>query len=631
MLSFTRSHGDEIILVVCNLSRFSQVVELDLSAHAGTIPVDVFSQNAFPPVRETPYMLMIGPHGYHIFSLRKEREAGRPVDEQDLPELSPASSWERMFTGALREELERSVLPRHLKKCRWFKGWNRTLNRVRIVRTLPVGSPSTVAHLCLLEVNYGEGAPETYLLPLAFSPEETVPALAGEHPSAMVARATVDGRSGFLYDGVHSRGLRDCLFELVERKRKVSAKGLSVAGRRGRTFRLLAEGRKTAENSRVLRAGQEDTIIVYDNTLVLKIYRRLEEGTDPDTEIARRLAEKHDFPHIPPFAGLLEMQDKGSEPMVIGHLQGYVHDTTDAWTHTLDTVGRYFERVLALGREEEAHTGGSTRLVQELAGTFSLEMASLLGRRNAELHLALAAITDDKDFRPQPFSLLYQRSIYQSMRSSVRRTFQLLARKMKDLPDEVRPAARALLRAEKKILLCLKGLLARKFGAMKIRIHGNLDLAQVLFTGKDFVFVDFEGDPSRPLGERRLLRSPLRDAAGILRSLHSAAHTALRLHPSLRPDDIPLLRPWADRWFHLVGKSYLSGYFTAVGKAPFLPVIRSETTTLLRSFVLERAVDDLNRELLSRPDFVSIPLSVIEYILVKGHCGAGGDEEESDE
>jgi maltose alpha-D-glucosyltransferase/alpha-amylase len=310
--------------------------------------------------------------------------------------------------------------------------------------------------------------------------------------------------------------------------------------------------------------------------------------------------------------------------MTLGILHGYVPNQGDAWKYTLDVVKHFFETALAshvdtipgpppgkpltlLAQEEPPP------LAEEMVGTY-LESARLLGERTAEMHLALASRHDSVDFSPEPFSGLYQRSIYQSMRNLTSRTFQLLRSRLRQVPEEVRKLALQVLDREAEVFQCLHSILERKISGMRIRIHGDFHLGQVLYTGKDFIIIDFEGEPARALSERRLKRSALRDVAGMLRSFHYAVNHAL-VARTVRPEDMARLERWADFWQIWVSATYLKEYLHLTGQADFLPRQPAEFQVLLNAFILEKAVYELGYELNNRPAWVKLPLRGILQLL----------------
>jgi maltose alpha-D-glucosyltransferase / alpha-amylase len=201
----------------------------------------------------------------------------------------------------------------------------------------------------------------------------------------------------------------------------------------------------------------------------------------------------------------------------------------------------------------------------------------------------------------------------------VRRNFQLLARSMDLVGEEDRAMAQHVLAAEKEIIVSLQQITGHRIQTRKCRIHGDLHLGQALFTGKDFVFIDFEGEPARTLNERRLKRSPLRDVAGMIRSFHYAAVSSLLNHGVNHPGDIPFLEPWMDAWYVFVSGIYLQSYLKTVGESGLVPRERLDLGTLLRALLLEKAVYELGYELNNRPEWLAVPLRGIEMILRENH------------
>jgi maltose alpha-D-glucosyltransferase/alpha-amylase len=319
---------------------------------------------------------------------------------------------------------------------------------------------------------------------------------------------------------------------------------------------------------------------------------------------------------VPAFAGSIEYRRGKGEPTVVGAMQAAITSEGDAWEMTLDSVSRFYERVLArkADLQSEAVAGGS--IVNELIGGIYPERAKLLGQRTAELHLALASEQEDKRFVPEPFNAMGQRSVFQNMRAMVRRSWELLGKKLPSLSASVREEAAEVHAAEKQILAAQQRILDRVSGAAKIRIHGDYHLGQVLYTGKDFVILDFEGEPARPLSERKLKRSALRDVAGMMRSYQYAAYSAL-WQPSTRPEDIPFLERWADRWYRQMSSTFLLSYLKTAAGAPFIPPDEDDLQVMLEAYLLDKAVYEVGYELNNRPDWVVIPIRGIKHILQK--------------
>jgi maltose alpha-D-glucosyltransferase/alpha-amylase len=247
-------------------------------------------------------------------------------------------------------------------------------------------------------------------------------------------------------------------------------------------------------------------------------------------------------------------------------------------------------------------------------------MALLLGRRTAEMHRALASISRESDWSMEAFSTLYQRSIFQSMRGLVRMNFQTLAKILPELPTAIRGRAVRILDAEKDLIDCLRKITGTRFSAMKCRIHGDFHLGQALFTGKDFVFIDFEGEPAHSLSERRLKRSPLRDVASIIHSIHFAAMTVMARHAVSHPEETAFLEPWLEAWYVYVGGSFLKGYLHAMKNSRLVPHDRSELEIMLRCFLIYRVVHELGHELHNRPELIDLHLRGLEMMLKDWRC-----------
>jgi maltose alpha-D-glucosyltransferase/alpha-amylase len=232
------------------------------------------------------------------------------------------------------------------------------------------------------------------------------------------------------------------------------------------------------------------------------------------------------------------------------------------------------------------------------------------------MHLALASRDDDSAFRPEDFSLLGQRALYQSMRSQSRRILRDMRRWLGRLPEDIRAEAAGLAEREDEVIDRFQGLIDHRIDAQSTRTHGDYHLGQVLYTGRDFVIIDFEGEPARPIGERRLKRSPLRDVAGMLRSFDYAAHSSLHGTGAwVREEDAERVAGWSRLWYRWVGGAFLRGYLEAAGQAPFLPADPADLRMLLDAYILEKAVYEIGYEMNNRPDWVAIPLRGIVDLL----------------
>ncbi len=641
VLTFLRRHEDEIILVVVNLSRFSQAVELDLSAFAGMRPREIFSQNKFPQVREDqPYTLTVGPHG-HFWLLLEATAASLALEspERSLPLLEGVATYDDLLKNNVRAALQGKVLPAYLPHCRWFRSKARTIQRTDVRRVVPVGNGPTAARLLWVDVFYTEGLPETYALPLQILPAEGVKSRRSAAPTSPIA-ALADG--GALCDASADETFQRDLLSLVAGGRQVAD------GTRGALVGLASDAARGGLSAlgdevpcRALGVEQSNTSVVYKNEFFLKLYRKVEEGENPDIELTRFLTEQAGFPNVPPYAGQIEYRpaDRKQPTEVLALMQSWVASEGDAWTLTQDSASRFFERVLAARHTpNEAAPETSPHLlendfhiapqnIQEIVGGIYPSRAELLGQRTGELHLALSgdAARAIPAMAPEPFTMLYQRALEQSVGTLTRRVFTGLRRKLPTLPEAMQADVSRLLDSQKTLSDLVTQALRGRIDAMKIRVHGDYHLGQVLFTGKDFSIIDFEGEPARSIGERKLKRSPLADVAGMLRSFHYAISSALfRRVTSAQPEDTPLLQAWADTWYAYVAGSFLRAYVQTTAPARLAPADPAAFERLLQAFLLEKAVYEVGYEMNNRPDWLAIPIRGIFQVLGPAMAAVSG-------
>ncbi|HVX65352.1 MAG TPA: hypothetical protein VHA11_02050, partial [Bryobacteraceae bacterium] len=377
----------------------------------------------------------------------------------------------------------------------------------------------------------------------------------------------------------------------------------------------------------LLKVEQNNTSIVYGDRAILKLFRRLEPGINPELDAGFFLSEKARFEHVPHFAGALEYRHDG-ETMTVGVLQGFVPNQGDAWKFTVDALSGYYEAAVTI-REKVPEPPRiepiSLALLEtdipaearDLIGAY-LESAKLLGRRTAELHQAFASNSADPNFAPEPFTDFYRQSLYHGMLGQAGRSLTLLRQRLKQLNEPALSDARRVLALEPEIRKRFQLVRDRRIDSERIRCHGDYSLDQVLYTGKDFYILDFEGDPSRPISERRMKRSPLRDVASMMRSFFYAAHSVLfGVVPGVltRPEDWPVLEQWARYWNRWVALAFLREYLAATGPARFLPQSRESLGIMLLTYVLDRTMNELDRELTFRPDWVRIPLHGILQLM----------------
>ncbi len=619
IIAYTRTFEDEDILVLGNLSRFSQAAELDLEDYEGYTPVEVFSHNKFPKIKDQPYLFTMAPHGYYWFLLEKEKDHREEVGK--TPELAIAG-WEELVSGKSRSKLENKILPPYLNSCRWFGGKSRVIQNISITNSIKIPVKDLPSKLLTIEVNYNDGLPEVYQLPLAFSNIKAEDLHGGIPKKGIVANLILDGEDGILFDAVYNEEFRNVLFQNIRKGKKLQNGSGNLEFYHSQESKSLGKGEI---HSKILIAEQSNTSIIYDNKYFLKLYRKLDNTINPDLEITRYLSEKTDYKNAPKFVGAIEFNPSEKNIIVLGMMQDLIPNQGDAWDYTKDHLERYFENVLTHKESKfEKAPGELTRPLnynklpdsfKELIGVIYPERVNLLGCRTAEMHKALAANPDEVDFEHEPFSLHYQRSVFSSLQSLTRNSFQNLQKNLKNLPEGLRKEAKEVLDLKSDVLKCFKRVYQHKIPIMKIRTHGDYHLGQVLWTGKDFVIIDFEGEPARAFSERRLKRSPLRDVAGMVRSFHYATYSSIMEPEFEQQRKEGKLEEWAESWYYHVTRMFLEGYLERVGKSNFIPEQKEDFKILMETFLLEKAVYELNYELNNRPDWLIIPLRGIKSII----------------
>ncbi|MDQ7833220.1 MAG: maltose alpha-D-glucosyltransferase [Desulfovibrionaceae bacterium] len=634
VLSFIRRLGDEIILVVVNLSRYPQVAEMDLSAYAGYVPVEVFGNTPFPVVRETPYVLPMGFHSYFWFRLTpphdQEARGGGPAEtrhgrrgrsrwtppEVELPEIEGGEAGRRF-----RRTLAERVLPVYLPRL--FPAL-RALLRVEVSAVHALAGGGEPVWLVLAVVHAREGVPVTLPLLLTLCRGEAGTRLAGEYPGAVAARVESAEGKALLVNGFAVDAARAALFSAMTRWRRPPGDHEEL------TATPLSRLRPTLPvqgTSRFFRDARGNMVAVADNAFALKCYARVEPGPHHEAEMLEFLAKTPFKVHVPAPMATLSHSPRQEASTVLALLAAHAPGTSPAFDLAAEGMTRALENVLASGPEaagappapvrlRTAPPREAARILARHLGHFHLEMLALLGTRTAQLHLALASDPADDRFAPEPFSLLYQRSAYQSMRNLAKRTLAAL-RGLKSDPDgELAARIAAIADRERDILAVLSRFAATKFLTAKTRLHGDLTLSRVLYTGKDFLFGDFEGDPDKPVSERRIKRSPLRDVAGMSLSMLFAANASAARLCEQRQADAQALAPWVEPLAFTAASAFWSGYREAATGACFVPASEETLWTMFHCFLLEHALGRLAKALgAGLPEELSVSLSALAGIM----------------
>jgi len=633
VLAFLRRYENETLLVVANLSRHVQYVELDLSMLKGMVPVELMGRTRFPPLGELPYLLTLGGHDFYWFALQAPRPS---LDERRsfatgtfaaLGAPIACTSVDAVLFGNERPLLE-EVLPAFFHARGLSTG---VVTSATILETFRLTEGEDPITYVFVRVEYAESESETFAIPLVVAQKPP-------NDAQIVATLALPGGPRVLVEAT-TEGAARALVELAAGGRVVRATTAKLAG-------VLAAGvsldPSVLGEPRVLSVDQVGASIVYGNSAILKLLYRVEEGTAPELETARflqQLSPPSKAPSIPPprpsgaslvtvktapetpaiaprLFGWVERRAPRAEPVTLALVEELVTHQGTGWQYTQTELGRMYERVLAHPPDAPRPTAPAGTWLElayrdpppehgEAIGTYR-DWAVALGRKVAELHVALSC-TNEPAFEPTPYSTMDQRSKYQSARNLVGRVLATLRRTRADLPPAVRDLADVVTAAEERILARFEPILTHRIGANQIRIHGNLHLGKVLFTGKDFVILDTAGGRARRPSERRRRRGALRDVASMIQSFYWAATMA---RAKLRPEDETRAELWGSIWETWASAAFLRGYLDRSEGCTFVPG-RALLGPLLEASLFEKAFQELRDELATRPERAIIALSSI--------------------
>jgi maltose alpha-D-glucosyltransferase/alpha-amylase len=610
VLAYLRRYDGEQILCVANLSRFAQPVDLDLSGLEGMVPIEMLGYVEFPPIGRQPYRMTLGAYGFLWLELHGTPE---PADLPAGPEtvaLTVGAGWTSLFEGAARHRFEGVALPEFLPKQRWFGGKSRKIRQTRVADWTALTRPHTA--LALVEVLYDHGPPETYFLPLAISLDKVAGHMRESTPSAVIANVITPEGSGVLNDAIFDDESCAAFLSLIENGAELSTRHGLIRG----MFSGAVPVNGSAAQVRRTSSEQSNSSVLYGDRFILKFFRRFQPGPNPDCEVEKYLTERVHFDRIPPFAGSIEYTPSASEPATLGMLEGLVENEGDAWKWTLEEIERYYEScapvpfpadfderqdIVSLSEEPPS------QLARNHVGLY-LEAAATLGRRTGELHRALALPTDDPAFAPEPFTSQDVQALLASWRDQALAVFDALKQNLSKLPDDAVETVGLVLGQRRQILERLRTLQTDAVDGLRIRIHGDYHLGQVLRVKSDYVILDFEGEPARPLRERREKQSALKDVAGMLRSFSYGAYATLINWASRHGEDVASLEPWARLWERSTSAEFLRGYREATRGEPFLPSDPAGFRKLLSAFRLSKALYEVLYELNNRPAWIRIPL-----------------------
>jgi maltose alpha-D-glucosyltransferase / alpha-amylase len=609
-----REHEDDVILCVANVSRTAQPVELELRDFKGRVPVEMMGRNAFPPIGELPYLLTLPAHGFFWFRLATNVDPPRwhadALAAEDLPVLVLFDGWNSFFRGKVvpwrigmaektRSQLERALLPRFLLRQRWYAAKTESLERVALAEHVMLEADGQQWLLALADAE-GPAGRARYFVPLTLAfeaaDEERTRALAG----LAVSRVRQQAEVGLLADAMADEPFCRALVAAIGAGRELPADGGRLRFRRGSAFAEVVGDALRGPVALRRLATSSNSVSLLGDQLFLKAYRRLYPGVNPELEMGRFLTDVAAYPHCVPVAGSVEYQSADGTVWTLAMLQAQVSNQGDAWTFTVDQLVRLLE---SLGAEAAAPDEGIRAMARRM---------QLLAQRVAELHVALARRTGAAAFDPEPVQAADLAHWSKAVQDECRHTLELLARRRGQWAEPLTALAGRVIDAAPKLGARMARASDMAPAGLKTRLHGDLHLGQVLVCRDDFVLIDFEGEPQRPLEERRARHCALRDVAGMLRSFDYARHTALH-QTTPNAAEIERLGPVAREWERQVRAAFVQTYGKfAVEGGLYADVAAFEAASpLLDLFELEKALYELRYEMDNRPDWVAVPLAGI--------------------
>ncbi len=619
VIAYLREYGDEIVLCVANVSRSPQAVELDLSDWRGRQPIELLGRTTFPPIGELPYLLTLREYSFFWFELlptAAEAATLRTAPPEFLTLVMP-HGWPDLFRQHSLPQLESDVIPAFLPRQRWYGAKDQRVKRASVqargelVRRTEDGAGPETFMAGLVEAQFAGGARQRYFLPLAAVWSSSDTELRQGLIPATLAELRQFRREGALVDAFSQDGFSLALMDAILQETTMRLEGGEIRCRKTPIFDHVP----LPERMVIRRSGveQSNSSVIFDDYGMLKIYRRLQPGPHPEIEMSRFLVERAGFANTPPLLAFMELDIEagdGLQTHALGVLFGFVRNQGDGWTQALDYLTRYLDDALL--------SSGTRHSDLPDPDVFFLNLARQLGLRTAEMHRALAELGhEDPDFAPEPINSEDLTEWRRELDAAAHDMLSKLDRERAKLPASSRDLAEQVLGLRDRLIGQVRSLIPDEVEAQKTRFHGDFHLGQVLAVKNDFFIIDFEGEPARPLADRRRKSSPLRDVAGMIRSFDYASFTAVRQLAEARPAAEPRMVQLADAWRQRAVDGFRAAYRRTMRGCSAYPVNKSQARRMLAFFMLEKAIYEVSYELANRPGWVDIPLKGVLDILEK--------------
>ncbi|RPI43202.1 MAG: alpha-amylase, partial [Betaproteobacteria bacterium] len=628
ILAYLREWNGESILCVANLSRHAQAVELNLGRFEGRVPVTIMGRTSFPPIGKLPYLLTLPGHGYYAFHLATDAAPptwhAQVIPLRELPTLVLLESWRDLFSpgGGARdvmrtisnttpEKLRDEVMTPFLESRRWFAGKG---NRITGLALADIGAWRTDKGSWLffvVKIEFAEIPPQVYFLPLAIAWEEPGIDLIQQYGAWALAKVRQKAKVGVLYSAFGNPEFCRALVRSMGDPGEVRLGVGRLTFMRTSAYQGDVDADALAQEVHYPSLDQSNTGIFFGNRIYLKGYRRLQAGISPEVEVGRYLTDESPYAHIAPVLGALEYVGRDGTPTVLAVAQRFVRNQGSFWSYTLDYLDRHMAASVS-----HLEASASPAAADDPHALYTAQ-SHTLGVRVGELHAAFALSTGNPAFAPEPVTDADVRAWVEAVREDAIATLDRLERRRAMLEGPIRTEADHLLARRTAILDRLAH--APRLGEplVKTRYHGDLHLGQVLVTGNDFVIIDFEGEPMRSIEARRGKHSPLRDVAGMLRSVSYAAHATVDRTTQEHPDCCADILREALEWEAAAAAAFIAGYRAAATALASVPQDAASFQAFLQLFLYEKALYEMRYELENRPQWTSIPIRGLIALLDK--------------
>ncbi|KQQ78349.1 alpha-amylase [Xanthomonas sp. Leaf131] len=625
MLAYLRCYQGETVLCVANLSHTLQAVELDLSEFEGRVPVDIIGGGSFPPVGRLTYLLTVPPFGFYAFQLVSEGK----LPDWHVPSPVPLPDYHTLVLRSDTDEsnallphlptLESEILPAWLSARRWFSAKDQVLKHVRISRRTPLPGDEPMS-LLELDVELEDGRHESYMLPVGIVWERDQPSTLAEQLA--LARVRQGREVGYLTDAFALKPMVRGVIDALRENSTLEFRDGDDASQQGQVRFEATPALATLDiphdpEIRWLSAEQSNSSLVVADKAVFKLLRHVANGANPEIEIGRRLTEMG-YANAAPLLGSVSRIDAQGTITTIALLQGFIRNQGDAWRWTLDHLARSFDEYATAQTDESR--------AEAVAGYDAF--AAVVGKRLAELHEALSRDTDDADFVPQRIDLPAANDVVAGVARQVEEMWETVNARLGSSDDAIeREALEAVLAERPQLDALLAQAPSVLADSLLTRVHGDFHLGQILVAFDDVVLIDFEGEPAKPLSERRAKASPLRDVAGFLRSLDYASEV------SARGEEGTAARAGVGVDTHLdeflvqfrrrSTQAFLDAYHAVLDASthPWIAPAAFNAATLL--FLVEKACYEVRYEAANRPGWLMVPVEGLRRILHRARAGAG--------